>query len=498
MIRASLALRRAALSSLRRLRPAASLSASGGAVNFAGVRALRLGRLPSASCVRSYASDGAPPPEAPKKKYWMPKLGVSQRPAPPPAAAGPPAPPPDVVHSNLPPPPSPLNVGPPEGRSHLPTPIGPFIPPPFPSGLVGAVLPDSQSTGLVLHHPALIVTRRLEWGNIIAGFEQANKYDIRNESGHVIGYMAEEGGFARAVARNVLKTHRDARITVFDAHGSVVFVVRRPFYIASSSLYVEDPQGNLVGEVHEQLTLLRRKYELFWGKTQFGKIDAPTLAWEFDVVDEHGHKVAAVDKNFTGWARELFTDGNQYIVRMDPSRFEEPPPPPPDRAAALAAASAPAAAPGAGAASTSLVPVRPPPARGPLNLDKRAVILATAITIDFDYFSKTSGGPGMMPWLMPIPIPGGGGGGGAPIPTPVPTPDLEPGQKPPGPGPEAPGAQPDGGVPADPEAFPQEPVFEDPWGEDGGEGGGAGGGGGDEEGGRGLLGTLWDIFGGDD
>jgi hypothetical protein len=43
----------------------------------------------------------------------------------------------------------------------------------------------------------------------------------------------------------------------------------------------------------------------------------------------------------------------------------------------------------------------------PLALDERMVALAAAISIDFDYFSQHSQGPGIMPgFLFPMPIPG--------------------------------------------------------------------------------------------
>jgi hypothetical protein len=51
----------------------------------------------------------------------------------------------------------------------------------------------------------------------------------------------------------------------------------------------------------------------------------------------------------------------------------------------------------------------------PLSIDERTLILATAVSIDFDYFSQHSHGSGMLPFaMMPVPYPSGGGGGEAP------------------------------------------------------------------------------------
>lgn len=52
----------------------------------------------------------------------------------------------------------------------------------------------------------------------------------------------------------------------------------------------------------------------------------------------------------------------------------------------------------------------------PLTYDERAIVMASAITIDIDYFSRHSGNGG----FLPIPMIGGGGGGGVPAPVPNP------------------------------------------------------------------------------
>ncbi|KAI0563698.1 Scramblase [Gracilaria domingensis] len=63
----------------------------------------------------------------------------------------------------------------------------------------------------------------------------------------------------------------------------------------------------------------RRRYSLYVDKTQFARVDSGFLAVDFDMRDEGGAKIASVNKDFTGFARELFTDARQYVLRLDPS-----------------------------------------------------------------------------------------------------------------------------------------------------------------------------------
>lgn len=54
----------------------------------------------------------------------------------------------------------------------------------------------------VVGHPALVIARNVEWGTVIFGFEQANKYTIYDQEGNVIALLAEElGSFGKEVGR---------------------------------------------------------------------------------------------------------------------------------------------------------------------------------------------------------------------------------------------------------------------------------------------------------
>eukprot|EP01113_Clastostelium_recurvatum_P037294 TRINITY_DN5432_c0_g2_i2.p1 TRINITY_DN5432_c0_g2~~TRINITY_DN5432_c0_g2_i2.p1 ORF type:complete len:437 (-),score=163.23 TRINITY_DN5432_c0_g2_i2:124-1434(-) len=331
----------------------------------------------------------------------------------------------------------------------------------------------ASSYARLLNNSLLVVQRELEWGNIILGFEQANKYSLRNEQGVAVGYIAEElGGITKTIVRNVLTTNRAFKATIFDDAGKVLFTVRRPVHVISSTMYVYNPIGEEIGQIFQRFHVLRRKYDIYLQKKQIAEIDMPMLSWDFVLKDEEGGPLASVNKDWTNLTKELFTDASQYVVRMDALQD-----------------------------STR-----------PLTLDERAIVLATAITIDFDYFSRHSGsGVGILPYAM------------APTPMPVPSPPTPPVEAPlPDTGPAMPTPMPDDTYTAPPpatspdsssplpsstsgpDAYPGEmmgdsagnyggdEIMNDPYDTPGGGGGGGGEGGG--EGGGGLLQTLWDFF----
>ncbi|RKP24204.1 Scramblase [Syncephalis pseudoplumigaleata] len=220
---------------------------------------------------------------------------------------------------------------------------------------------------------ALIVRRQLEPLNLFLGFEQANRYSIEDDQGQPVAYLAEEETtFSSAIFRQLLRTHRPFKAVIMDSEGRVMLKLQRPWTWINTHINVLDANDNLLGQVMQQWHLWRRRYELFIDMIcaqrheQFAQIDAGFLAWRFELMDEEGKVMACIDRRFGGFAREIFTDTGQYALFFHPDYL--------------------AAYEGHARNQLSMVP---------LTGDQRAVVLACAIGIDFDYFSRHSHG-GMM------------------------------------------------------------------------------------------------------
>lgn len=154
-----------------------------------------------------------------------------------------------------------------------------------------------------------------------------------------------------------------------------------------------------------------RNYDIFLGERQVARVRAGFLAWEFVLEDETGAVRAVIDRNFQGFGKELFTDAGKYAIHFaneqeggEDHGLRAPPggvsrhAPPPGNTYALERASA-----GAGDASALIAPIE-----APLGVSERALALACAISVDFDYFSQHSRSGGVLSPFglgMPIPVP---------------------------------------------------------------------------------------------
>lgn len=112
--------------------------------------------------------------------------------------------------------------------------------------------------------------------------------------------------------------------------------------------------------------------------SQFAYVDEPFLSWDFSLRSTDSNLIGSVNRNFTGFGREIFTDTGVYALRMDAAGLAESP---------------------QSSISTTGVAHQNPITE--MTLDQRAVMLATAVAVDFDYFSRKSGSGGMMwiPWF---------------------------------------------------------------------------------------------------
>ncbi|EPX74933.1 phospholipid scramblase [Schizosaccharomyces octosporus yFS286] len=245
----------------------------------------------------------------------------------------------------------------------------------------GAIKYDSPAAPL-LSQDVLIVERQLEMMNVFLGYEQANRYVILNHEGHHLGYIAEKGhaSFLSSMSRQLFHTHRSFVADVMDVHGNPILQLQRPFSWINSRLNVSafdysSSQPSLVGEVIQKWHPWRRKYQLFLSQSdmldQFAAVDERILSWDFLLRNADNQILGSVNRNFMGLPREFFTDTGNYVLRFT---SEDANSGNADTNQLLQAAEGD---------SSQICPRE-------MSLEERAVMLGSAVTIDFDYFSRSN------------------------------------------------------------------------------------------------------------
>lgn len=242
--------------------------------------------------------------------------------------------------------------------------------PPTSQSMSGPLKPSSPEEARIaplVARSTLLITRDIEWANLVVGFEQENRYNIVDRC-----YPASPVGFIRehsnVIARQLLRSRRPFIAHILDALGNELFRVRRPFWWINSTIYVE-VDGKEIGVVHRRWHLWRRIYDLYLGNKQFAEVVNPGFwHWTFTLKGLDDEVLAQIDRNWRGFGFQLFTDAGQYVIAF-------------------------------GSAEPSSVPlagVQELQVKRPLTISERAVAIALAVSLDNDYFSVHGG------WHLPF------------------------------------------------------------------------------------------------
>ncbi|KZV24161.1 altered inheritance rate of mitochondria protein 25 [Dorcoceras hygrometricum] len=237
--------------------------------------------------------------------------------------------------------------------------------PPTSQSATGILEPMSSEEAKVkplLARSNLLITRDIEWANLVLGFEQENRYAVVD-----VFYPQSPVGFIReqsnVIARQLLRLRRPFVAYITDGLGNELFRVRRPFWWITSSIYAEI-NGQEVGVVHRRWHLWRRIYDLYLGNKQFAVVENPGFwNWTFTLKDIDGNVLAEIDRDWRGFGFEIFTDAGQYVIRFGTADS--------------------AVGPALGIQELSVT--------RSLTLSERAVAVALAVSLDNDYFSRHGG-----------------------------------------------------------------------------------------------------------
>lgn len=202
------------------------------------------------------------------------------------------------------------------------------------------------------HHQELIVRQIVERLEAFTGIETQNRYGVLTSEGEELLYAYEESGF---LSRMFLKSHRPLTITVVDNDGNFALSASRGFFWINSHLYMQDDTERSIGSLHRQFVIIGRKFMLLdMAGNQVAEIRGQGFFRPntFRIYDLQGDEIARITKQWGGVMREMFSDADTFHVEYYDHDMSQ---------------------------------------------ELRTLILATAFSIDLDFFESSNGGMNAMP-----------------------------------------------------------------------------------------------------
>ena len=157
-------------------------------------------------------------------------------------------------------------------------------------------------------------------------------YDIKNgETGELVGSARENIGAVTQLLRWVMsKQFLPTTVEVREKpDDSLVFTLRRGFYIFRSRVEVRDAQGELVGYFKSKFFTISGGFHVYDKNNKyFAHVKGRLFGFDYRFLTEDGKvelgQVSKVIGGLEGIARELFFSADHYFLRINPDLAEQP------------------------------------------------------------------------------------------------------------------------------------------------------------------------------
>jgi hypothetical protein len=184
---------------------------------------------------------------------------------------------------------------------------------------------------------------------MLTGWAVAREFDIVDSVGHQRGSVAQQGqDVVSTLGRTFFSGWLTIQFAVFSYPSQqLAMTLRRPFFWFFSEMTIEGARGERLGSAKRRFSMTRKRYDLRDAAGQtFATIASPLLhPWTFQIFDRSGQQRAEIAKKWAGMTEEMITVAQRF--KIDFMNHDWP-------------------------------------------LAQRAVILGTALSIDFDSFESRS------------------------------------------------------------------------------------------------------------
>ena len=181
--------------------------------------------------------------------------------------------------------------------------------------------------------------------SMLTGWEVAREFDIVDSIGRQRGSAAEQGqGALASLGRTFFSGWLAIQFAVFSYPSQqLAMTLRRPFFWFFSEMTIDGAHGERLGSAKRRFSIIRKRYDLRDASGQtFATIASPLLhPWTFPIFDRSGQQRAEIAKKWAGMTEEMLTEAQRF--KIDFMNYDWP-------------------------------------------LTHRAVVLGTALSIDFDAF----------------------------------------------------------------------------------------------------------------
>lgn len=153
-------------------------------------------------------------------------------------------------------------------------------------------------------------------------FKAANNYDMYDpESGRLVLECREEklGAFTKLLRFTDYKRMTPFHIEIREPGGETLIEIKRGVSFVLSEVEVFDGSGELLGSFKQKFFSFGGKFDVYSASGEvLCSLKGKWTGWDFSF-GIGGTEFAHVNKQWSGFGKELFTSADNYLLRIDPS-----------------------------------------------------------------------------------------------------------------------------------------------------------------------------------
>ena len=147
-----------------------------------------------------------------------------------------------------------------------------------------------------------------------------NEYQILDESGAEIGFVKEQASSLESILKLFMsKKLLPWKMDILDPQKNVLISISKGLTFFLSKISVKNAAGVEIAQIKQNFAL-KPKFEVCnTAGAVIASVEGNFIAWDFKVTDAQGNQIGTVNKQYGGLAKEIFTDSDKYVVKIDKS-----------------------------------------------------------------------------------------------------------------------------------------------------------------------------------
>jgi uncharacterized protein YxjI len=151
-------------------------------------------------------------------------------------------------------------------------------------------------------------------------FKMENSYQVFNDKAENIGSVKQKLSMGQKILRMIVnKAMLPFLLEIKNSNDELEASITRGWTFFMSKMSILDPQGNVVGSIHQKFKLFKPTFKIYNNSgTQIAEISGDWKAWNFVIKDASEAQIGTISKKWAGAMKELFTSADKYNVTIDP------------------------------------------------------------------------------------------------------------------------------------------------------------------------------------